>query len=198
MNTWLYIIYVVLRAEQRMLCTDARVMRGASCWSDHHMVRVKVRVDLPRQQKKRTTLPFAVHTLHYKEQREAYQQALEEQLHNQPNRPDKSAEHNWNTLKNCTVTAAETIVGQGRKKQPDWFVEAVDTLQPLLDAKKRSHDKVLQANNAVNRREFRKHQRIVKGAVDAAKEEWISNLANVAEKEGKMANKDGHVYGSCR
>ena len=58
-----------------------------------------------------------------------------------------------------------------RKKQPDWFVEAADTLQPQLDAKKRAHDKVLQVDNTVNRREFRKHQRTVKCAVDAAREE---------------------------
>ena len=157
------------------------------------MVRVKVRISLPRQQKKRTTLPFAVHTLHCKEQREAYQQALEEQLCNQPNRPDKSTEHNWSTLKNCIVTAAEAVVGRGRKKQPDWFVEAADTLQPLLDAKKRSHDKVLQANNTVNRREFWKYQRIVKCAVDAAKEEWIRKLASIAEK----ARKDGKQRWTC-
>ena len=73
-------------------------------------------------------------------------------------------------------------MGRKRKKQPDWFVEAADTLQPQLDAKKRTHDKVLQVDNTVNRREFRKHQRTVKCAVDAAKEEWISELANIAEK----------------
>ena len=78
-------------------------------------------------------------------------------------------------------------MGRGRKKQPDWFVESADILQLLLDAKKRSHDKVLQANNTVNRREFRKHQRIVKCAVDAAKEEWIRKLASIVEK----ARKDG-------
>ena len=46
-----------------------------------------------------------------------------------------------------------------------------DTLQPLLDAKKRAHDNVLQVDNAVNRREFWKHQRTVKYAVDGTKEE---------------------------
>ena len=111
--------YVAMRAEQRMLCTDMQAMRGASCWSDRHMVGVKVRVGLPRQQKKRTPLPFAVHTLHCKEQREAYQQALEEQLRDHPITPDKLTEHNWNTWKNCIVTAAEAIVGRGRKKQSD-------------------------------------------------------------------------------
>ena len=152
-----------------------------------------MRIGIPCQQKKRTTLPFAVHTLHRKEQKEAYRHTLEEQLRNQPNRPDKSTEHNWNTLKNCIVTAAEAVVGHGRKKQPDWFVEAADTLQPLLDAKKRSRDEVLQANNTVNRREIWKHQRIVKCAVDAAKEEWIRKLASIAEK----ARKDGKQRWTC-
>ena len=29
--------YIVMRAGQRKLCTDVQVMRGATCWSDHHM-----------------------------------------------------------------------------------------------------------------------------------------------------------------
>ena len=60
-----------------------------------------------------------------------------------------------------------------------------DTLQSLLAAKKRAHNNVLQVYNTVNRREFRKHQRTVKCAIDAAKEEWISELANIAEKARK-------------
>ena len=152
-----------------------------------------MRVGLPRQQKKRTTLPFAVHTLHCKEQRQAYQQALEEQLRDHPITPDKTTEHNWNTLKSCIITTADAIVGRGRKKQPDWFVQATDTLQPLLDAKKRVQDKVLQAINTANRREFWEHQRTVKCAVDAGKEEWISELASIAEK----ARKDGKQRWTC-
>ena len=35
--------YVVMRAEQREFCTDVQVMRGASCRSDHRMVRAKLR-----------------------------------------------------------------------------------------------------------------------------------------------------------
>ena len=35
---------VIMRARQRVFCTDVRVMRGANCWSDHRMVRDKLRV----------------------------------------------------------------------------------------------------------------------------------------------------------
>ena len=186
--------YVVMRAGQRMLCTDVRVMRGASCWSDHHMVRVMVRFDFPRQQKRRpSVLPLAVHSLHCAEQREAYQEMLDEYLCDHPHSVDHSLEHNWRNLKECIVSAAEAVVGRGRKKQPDWFVEAADTLMPLLDAKKIAHDRVLQVNSIANRREFRRHQRVVKCAVDAAKEEWICKLASDAVK----ARNDGKQRWTC-
>ena len=55
--------YVMMRAEQCMVCTDVQVMRGPSCWSDHHMVRVKVRMELPRKQTGTSTLPIAAHNL---------------------------------------------------------------------------------------------------------------------------------------
>ena len=52
-------------------------------------------------------------------------------------------------------------------------MNAADQLQPLLDAKQTAHDKVLQVNSVANKRAFHKQQRIVKTAVDKAKEEWI-------------------------
>ena len=67
---------------------------------------------------------------------------------------DKSVRHNWETLKGCIVSAGETAVGRGRKKQPHWFLDAADTLQPLLD----------------------------EHAVAVAKEEWICKVAGNAEE----------------
>ena len=73
--------YVVMRSEQRMFCTDVRVMRGATYWIDHHMIRVKLRV-APLRRKKRVPTPhIAVHSLRSKDQREQYQQILEEHLY---------------------------------------------------------------------------------------------------------------------
>ena len=56
--------YVIMRADQRVLCVDVQVMRGPNCWSDHSMVRAKVRFRLPHLKKvSPSTLPLAVHTL---------------------------------------------------------------------------------------------------------------------------------------
>ena len=55
---------IVMTAKQRVCCRDVQVKRGANCWTDHKLVRAKLRVDLPciysRGEK---ILPFSVHKL---------------------------------------------------------------------------------------------------------------------------------------
>ena len=180
--------YVLMCAGQRTVCTDVQVMRGASCWTDHHMVRAKLRVGLPRWRKIRVSaLPVAVHTLHAEKQRDAYERKLDEVLHDNPHNTNGAAEYNWGTLKECVMSAAEAVLGRGRKRQPDWFLEAENSLRPLLEAKRAAHDRLLHADNTSNRREFRKHQRMVARAVVEAKERWIKRVASTAE----LARRDG-------
>ena len=79
------------------------------------------------------------------------------------------------------------MVGRGRQRQPDWFVEAADTLQPLLEEKNRAHKRWLQNGRPAEKRLFRQQQRLVKRAVDAAKEDWITKMVETAERwSGEM------------
>ena len=34
--------FVVMRAEQRVVCRDVLVMKGANCWTDHKLVKAKL------------------------------------------------------------------------------------------------------------------------------------------------------------
>ena len=36
--------FIAMRSSQRMCCFDQQVMRGANCWTDHHMVRARLRL----------------------------------------------------------------------------------------------------------------------------------------------------------
>ena len=104
--------YIVMRAGQRKLCTDVQVMRGATCWSDHHMIRGKVRIKLSLPKKSRATaLPIAVHTFSDPDQRSTYREKLDESLSEQPHSPGNSAEEGWNTLKECNSG------GSGRSRE---------------------------------------------------------------------------------
>ena len=186
--------YVIMRADQRHMCTDVQVMRGANCWSDHSMVRAVVRLQFPHLKKVSSrTLPLAVHMLQRAGNRESYEKKLRECLSEQPHDSSKSLSDNWRALKSCIVSAAEAAIGRGRKKQPEWFLDAADTLRPLLDQKNTAHNRFLQMNSVATKKEFRRCQRKVKRAVDAAKEEWISKVASEAEK----AKKDGRQRWTC-
>ena len=77
--------------------------------------------------------------------------------------------------------------------QPEWFLDAADILHPLLDAKHAALNKVLQADTTANRKAFRRQQRVVKSAVDRAKEEWMRKVTSDAEK----AKKDGKLRWRC-
>ena len=45
------------------------------------------------------------------------------------------------------MSAAEAVLGRGRKRQPDWFLEAENSLRP---AKRAAHDRLLHADNTSN------------------------------------------------
>ena len=92
------------------------------------------------------------------------------------------------------MAASEETAGHGQsKKHRDWFVEASDTLQPLIDAKNAALNQFLQRQSVSANKEFRRHQRIVQSAIDDAKKQWINKVAD----EAKKARKDGHQRWAC-
>ena len=99
--------FVLMRKEQRRLCRDVRVCRSACCWSDHHMVRGKAQLQLPRKKKGDIHTPLAVHTLSSNDCREEFQQSLCQLLLQHPHGVDDRPEDNWGRLKRCIVESAE-------------------------------------------------------------------------------------------
>ena len=126
-----------------------------------------------------------MHDLRRKEVRQTYQQELEKHLSEHPYVASESVEDNWRTLKECIIYASKDILGRGRQRQPDWFIEAADDLQPLLDEKNTAYRRFLQGGTPSSKKEFRPKQRMVKQAVDAAKEAWICKVAEGAEEAEK-------------
>ena len=139
LGTWMHpatkqfhmIDLVVMRAGQRMLCTDVRVMRGANCWTDHQLVRARVRLSVKHVgTAHKKDPPFAVHVLCDKVKKKAFCEEVSHLLQQQPHDPECPVEESWNTIKTCLLQASENIIGKGRKRQPDWFLENVDQLAP--------------------------------------------------------------------
>ena len=183
--------YVIMRSSQRVLCTDVQVMRGANCWTDHQMIRVRIRMTYPHYRTNRRSghVPIAVSHLHQSAYRAAYQDCISTELEANQHLDSNSVEQNWDRLKTSIVTAAESSLGRSRKRQPEWFQEKADILSPLIEAKNIARNKMLADNSRAKRQCFRRHQRKVKEAVDTAKEDWIHKVAQDAED----AVKDGQT-----
>jgi hypothetical protein len=131
LGTWMHpatkkqhtIDLVIMREKQRMFCTDVRVMRGANCWSDHCMVRPKLRVKVFSRGNKRDSIrPFATHLLCRSTIRDDYRRNLTNKLLEIRYENESTVEHNWKLLKGCILEAGEGSVGRAKETQPDWFL----------------------------------------------------------------------------
>ena len=122
-----------------------------------------------------------------------YQTELEQYLSEHPHNEEGSTEENWMALKDCIMSCAEKCVGRSKRKQPDWFKDAIDVLTPLLADKQEAYNRFLCTQNSETKKEFRKCQRNVKKAVDEVKEKWIRNVIRDAE----LNNKDGKQKWQC-
>ena len=155
------------------------------------LVRAKLTAGTPpfTSRKGKNCMPFAVDELSTSARRNEYREQLELQLQDRPHNDNDRSEQTWEALKHCIVTAAEETVGREKAKKREWFEECSECLVPLIVAKNEAHLKVLQSNTATDRKEFRKHQRIVKKAVEKAKKACLCRVA----KEAEAAVKDGHT-----
>jgi len=115
--------FVVVRSSDRRFCLDAQVMRGASCWSDHYMVRAKLRFRFQKAVSGRTgrKRTHAVHHLFSEIVREKYQEVLAEKL-NVVNDSEESTDSCWSVMKTSLLSAIEEVVGYGGRVKPDWFM----------------------------------------------------------------------------
>ena len=84
LGTWMHpatkkhhmIDFVIMRASQKMLCMDVRVMKGANCWSDHRMVRARLRIKTNSSGKSEgsSSIPYATYLLCSPSFKDAYRE----------------------------------------------------------------------------------------------------------------------------
>ena len=102
----------------------------------------------------------------------------------------RSSQIGWKKQPDWLEEAAR-LVGRssqiGWKKQPDWFLESSDKLKPTIDTKNKARVRMLHSNTEANRKKFRSHQRLVKKAVDTAKEEWVAKAAKTTSQRGGIS-----------
>ena len=81
---------ILVRVKQRVCCRDVQVMWGANCWTDHKLVRAKLRIAVPPScsRKAKRMLPFFVHKFSASAMRDDYRSHLEKVLQEKPHSLD--------------------------------------------------------------------------------------------------------------
>jgi len=108
-------------------------MRGASCWSDHYLVRVKLRFAFQKVASKRAgrRKPLAVHHFAFESARVKYQEVLAKKFSNIEDDSEVTAGSCWSVIKSSLLAAAEEVVRYGGREQPDWFRDSFEVLMPI-------------------------------------------------------------------
>ena len=178
--------FVMFRSAQRRHCLDVQVMRGATCWTDHKLVRAKLRLDLccTRRRNGRKLAPIDVERFADPLIQQSFCSDVSEGLREVNLAGELGASSAWDRIRECLLSSAVKAVGRRRRRQPDWFVMGEHLLSPLLAAKNEAWNGVLRSDSPACRRRFRQCERDVKRAVTKAKEDWIQRTALAANDDG--------------
>jgi len=126
--------YLIIKQKSRLLVTDVRVYRGATCGSDHHLLKAKIALGIDKTQTKEKIIEaesideirYNVDSLEQESVRDLYKRRLDQKL--ELKQFNNNEEH-YNHIKTCLHDAAREALGcieKEKKKQPYWWDEEIE------------------------------------------------------------------------
>ena len=93
-----------------------------------------------------------------------------------------SVEEKWSVIRSALTNAAETALGFGVKRQPDWFSESKATIQPALQHRNELYRQWLCTKKAADLQRFRSARREARRVIRMAKNAWFQSKAEEAQR----------------
>ena len=179
---WHCIDYVLMRQNQKKLCIDAHVMRGAKCWSDHKMLRAKLAVafsHLPRSKRSKSNSQKHFNYSYLKDEniRSEFDSKVADLL-NQNWESCESVQAKWEVLVKGTMESAKQVLPISNANSPDWFIENEQIIRPELERRDSLHRQWLSSSSSTNRVKYVKQKSKVQ---KNAKNKWFQARASEIE-----------------
>ena len=187
---WHCIDYIIVRQKQRRLCRDVGVVRCADCWTDHKLLCARISIKVPRKPSASKIISrFAVYSLKDSKVREKYSNvALKEVSHDW--NQEASGERKWKAIKVGMCMAAEAVLGQEMRRQPDWFEDNIHNLKALITKQNDLFLRWLSTRCPTDRQRYVMMRREVAHKIRCCKNAWFQEKAGevkVAVRRGKGA-----------
>lgn len=194
---WHCIDFAIMRRRDLEKCLDMGVKRGTECNTDHQLLLIKLRVKgkgghhQPARRSGRKQ--FAVeHLTGRTESNSAYREAYSENVSMRVEENwggNGTVEEKWSVIRSALVEAATEVLGHGKKRQPDWFQENEDSLEPFFKRRNHLYSKWLSSNRAPDYRKFVKARQEARKAVREAKNTWFREKSDKAQR-GRFGGKE--------
>ena len=178
-ETWLTIDYVITRQEDHADVKLTRAHRGTEVWSDHRLVRSKVKYEIRNsKRRKKNSPPRKVNVALLKDpakQREL-QEALNEKLEHVT--IDENIESSWKMLKEALSETSKEVLGFPKRKGEDWFDESNIEALKLIKSLHESHLSLMNdKSSSVKKRAYLQTKAAVQKCLRIMKEAWWSSKA---------------------
>ncbi|KAL1447078.1 hypothetical protein WDU94_005521 [Cyamophila willieti] len=168
---WHQIDHIIVRSRDHKNILRCKSMRGAECETDHHLVRVTMKVNLRRQypQKKPHRTYFDAKKLKTDITKARYQSSIEASYNVVQ---CDSAETTWKKFKESTVKAALETLGKRKAKRRDWFDESDEPIEQALAKKREEYNKYLANPTTKQRKKYVAARKNCQKEVRRIKEKW--------------------------
>ena len=193
-KNWHLIDYVLVRQRDIQDVCHTRVMPSAECYTDHRLVRCKLRL-LFKPKPRKGGAPkkkFKVGCFQSAERTADFQAGLQLRLVDSSCQVDPPLETLWVHLKTAISQTAEEVLGYTTRKNKDWFDENNQEIQELLTQKRSAHQAHLaQPSCPEKKAAFRLVCSKLQRKLREIQNEWWTNL----EKSTQMCADAGDYRG---
>ncbi|XP_035672024.1 uncharacterized protein LOC118413014 [Branchiostoma floridae] len=141
---WHLLDYILVRQRDIADVLHTRVMPSADCYTDHRMVRARLRFSIkpPVKRKGPQMKRLQVDRLHGL--KEKFQDKLSERLNRDEDKwQTEDPENQWQQLKTVLQETAAEVVGNSSRKNRDWFDENDSSIDALLQTKRSCYQRTL-------------------------------------------------------
>ena len=131
---WHMIDFIITRKRDIQDFRKTRALRGADCWTDHRLIRSKLKLRICRRKRPHGTKPpqrIDVDKLKVPSNSTHYNSVLAEKLQT-VNALDGDLEKNWADIRDKIMEAAVETVGLRKRKSKDWFDDNDEAIEVLL------------------------------------------------------------------
>ena len=178
---WHLMDYVITRKVDRQDVCLTKAMCGAECWTDHRLIRSKLKIHiLPKRRPQTNTTPkrLNVSQLTTDSTKDMFVNTLTDKL-NQIELDDQDVEAAWRTLHSTVHSTAVECLGFPKRNHKDWFDENCTEIKQLLDQKHQAYKAHIDDPRSTSKKEgLKTARRLVQTQLRKMQDSWLSQKAD--------------------